>query len=280
MMKYRIIVDSCGDFTKEMKQNEVFQSVPLELQIDDKIIVDDETFDQAQFLELVRNSDNCPKSACPSPEQYKQAMECGAEHIYVVTLSEQLSGSYNSARLGMELFLEEHKGANVHVFNSRSASAGETLAALQIQKLEEEGCSFEDVVKKVEAFLKEHQTYFVLETLDTLRKNGRLTGLKAILAMALNIKPIMQGTREGTIAQLDQCRGMEKAVGKMLEYAMAEGRKSGRKWLALSHCNCHERAMRAKKKLEESGIFEKIFIMDTAGISTMYANDGGIIISV
>ena len=280
-MGYKIIVDSCGDFTQEMKQSEIFQSVALEIQVDGVTVVDDESFEQAKFLEMVRKSENCPKSSCPSPESYRKAMEQQeGEHIYVVTLSEQLSGSYNSAQLGMQMYLEEHGDAKVHVFNSRSASAGETLAALEIQRLEEEGCSFEEVVERVEQFLEEHKTYFVLETLDTLRKNGRLTGIKAVLAKALNIKPIMEGTREGTIAQLDQCRGMEKAVSRMLEYVMEEGRASKRKWVAVSHCNCRERANRVRQKLSESGIFEKIFVMDTAGISTMYANDGGIVISV
>lgn len=279
-MKYKIIVDSCGDFTDEMKKSEVFESVPLELQVEEVTIVDDETFDQAKFLEMVRKSENCPKSACPAPEQFKQAMECGADHIYIVTLSEQLSGSYNSARLAKELFMEEHANAKVHVFNSLSASAGEALVALQIQKLEEQGGSFEEVVEKIEQYVKEHKTYFVLETLDTLRKNGRLTGIKAILAKALNIKPIMQGTTEGTISQLDQTRGMEKAVGKMLEYVIEEGKRSGRNWLAISHCNCRERALKARQRLEESGIFDKIFVMNTAGVSSMYANDGGIVISL
>lgn len=280
-MRYKIIVDSCGDFTEEMKQSEVFRSVALEIQVDDVTIVDDEGFEQAKFLEMVRQSDNCPKSSCPSPESYRQAMEeADAQHIYVVTLSERLSGSYNSARLGLQMYLEEHEDAKVHVFNSRSASAGETLAALEIQRLEEAGCSFDEIVEQVERFLEAHKTYFVLETLDTLRKNGRLTGIKAVLAKALNIKPIMEGTREGTIAQLDQCRGMEKAVGKMLDYVMQEGRESNRRWVAISHCNCRERAAKARQRLLESGIFEKIFVMDTAGISSMYANDGGIVISV
>lgn len=279
-MNYKIIVDSCCDFTEEMKGRECFQAVPLELMVDDVTITDDETFDQATFLELVKKSEACPKSACPSPEVYKQAYECEAEHIYVITLSQNLSGSYNSARLGMEMYLEEHPGKKIHIFNSCSAASGETMLALEIWRMEEEGRAFEEIVEYVEDWIRKGETFFVLENLDTLRKNGRLTGIKSLLVGALNIKPIMGRTREGTICQLDQARGTEKAVRKMLDYVVRAGKESGRKLIAISHCNCPERAMKIKAALEQENIFEKIHIMDTAGVSTMYANDGGIVISL
>lgn len=79
------------------------------------------------FWQKMKESPNCPKSSCPSPEVYRAAFDCGAEHLYAITLSAELSGSYNSAVLGMNLFLENHPDAKVHVFNSCSASVGETL---------------------------------------------------------------------------------------------------------------------------------------------------------
>ncbi len=123
-MKYRVVVDSCGELTEEMKRDEHFVSAPLTMQLDEYDFVDDESFDQADFLRKTAASPNCPKSACPSPEFYQKAYDCGAEHIYAVTLSAELSGSYNSAELGKNLFLEEHPEAKIHVFNSRSASVG------------------------------------------------------------------------------------------------------------------------------------------------------------
>ncbi len=279
-MKYKIIVDSCCDFTEEMKGQTCFQAIPLELNVDGVTVIDDETFNQKKFLEMISKSEECPKSACPSPELYKKAYECGAEHIYVVTLSQNLSGSYNSARLGMEMFLEENKDAKIHIFNSCSAASGETMLALEIWRMEEERKSFEEIVNYIEDWITKGETLFVLENLDTLRKNGRLTGIKSFLASALNIKPIMSRTREGTICQLDQARGTEKAMSKLMDYVIKAGKESGRRLVAISHCNCLDRAIKAKEILEEEGIFEKIYIMDTAGVSTMYANDGGIVISL
>ena len=121
-MSYRIVIDSCGEFTEAMKADYHFQSAALTMYVDDYAIVDDETFDQADFLKRVAASPNCPKSACPPPEAYKNAFDCGVERAYAVTLSANLSGSYNSAVLGKNLLLEEKPEMKVHVFNSCSAS--------------------------------------------------------------------------------------------------------------------------------------------------------------
>ena len=166
------------------------------------------------------------------------------------------------------------------MFNSRSASIGETLIALKIQECEEKGMPFYEVVEQVEAYIKGQNTYFVLETLETLRKNGRLTGVKAIVATALNIKPVMGATSEGTICQLGQARGMNKALIKMGEHVVSGLKNSKEKILAISHCNCRERAEGVKKMLKEKAEFKDVIILDTAGISSMYAADGGIIVVV
>lgn len=279
-MSYKIIVDSCGELTDEMKKSGVFESAALGIDVDDYHIIDDETFDQADFLQRVAASPNCPKSNCPSPETYMEGYNCKAERVYAVTLSAQLSGSYNSAILGMNLYKEEFGEKDIYVFNSRSASIGETLIARKIVECEEAGISFREVIDAVEKYISEQKTYFVLESLETLRKNGRLTGLKAVAATVLNIKPVMGATPEGEICQLGQARGIKKALQKMVDLIVENTKDTENKVLAISHCNCPERAQSVRKMLEEKMNLKEIIILDTRGISSMYANDGGIIISV
>jgi DegV family protein with EDD domain len=197
-----------------------------------------------------------------------------------VTLSAELSGSYNSALLGKNLFLEEHPGRRVHVFNSRSASIGETLIAMKIEECEKAGLPFEDIVNTVEKYIEEQHTFFVLENLDTLRKNGRLSKAKAFVASALKIKPVMASTDEGSICQVDQARGMNKALVKMVEHIIQSTPDSETKILAISHCNCSARAQMLKEAIQEKMKLADIIILDTAGVSSMYANDGGIIVVV
>lgn len=277
-MNYKIIVDSCGELTDEMKKSGHYKTASLSMQVDGTEVVDDETFDQAGFLKLVAESPQCPKSSCPSPEEYMSLYSCGADRIYVVTLSSELSGSYNSAELGRKLFVEEQGEKQIYVFNSRSASVGESLIALKIQECEDKGMEFTQVVDCVEAYIKGQNTYFVLENLDTLRKNGRLTGIKSLVASALNIKPVMGSTPRGTICQLGQARGMKRALDKMVDYIVRNAVNTEEKILAIAHCNCPERAEQVRKMLLDRVNVKSSFVVDTAGISTMYANDGGIIV--
>ena len=279
-MSYKIVIDSCGELLEQWKQDERFASVPLTLTVGSENIIDDETFNQADFLQKVAACPECPKSACPSPESYRKAFDCEAEHIYCVTLSSELSGSYNSAVLGANLAQEEDEDLKIHVFNSRSASIGETLIVKKIVECEEAGMSFERVVETVELYISTQHTYFVLENLETLRKNGRLSKTKALVASALKIKPVMGATPEGDIVQLDQARGINKALMKMVDAIVNDAQHVENKTLAISHCNCPERAEMVKEALLERLAVQDVFVLDTQGVSSMYANDGGIIIAL
>ena len=279
-MSYKIAIDSCGELLNEWKDDERIEAVPLTLMVGGESIIDDETFDQKDFLKKVAACPECPKSSCPSPERYMKAYECEADHIYAVTLSSELSGSYNSAVLGKSLFLEDNPGKKIHVFNSRSASGGESLIAMKIVECEEKGLSFEKIIETVDKYIEEMSTFFVLENLETLRKNGRLSRVKALVASALKIKPVMGSTPEGSICQLDQARGMNKAIVKMVEHVGEKGINIHEKTVAITHCNCPERAKMLEEAIRERLNPAKIVVMDTAGVSSMYANDGGVIVAV
>ena len=279
---YKIIIDSCGELPENLKKDEHFCNVPLELDVDGYLITDDDTFDQLDFLKRVRNSVKGPKSSCPSPERYMSAFDGDADNIYVITLSGKLSGSYNSAVLAKGLYEEEHgkDSKNIYVFNSKSASIGETIIGLKVQEYEEAGLAFDEVVKKTEEYIASMNTFFVLETLETLRKAGRLSNIKAFVANTLNIKPVMGSTKEGTIQQLGRARGMKKALMKMVEDAVASTKDCSERILAISHCNCPQRAEFVKEQILKLAKFKAVVVVNTAGVSSMYANDGGVILAV
>ena len=279
-MNYKIIGDSCTDLTEKQKNDPHFQLIPLTLQVGDTQVIDDDTFDQKRFLELVKACPECPKTACPSPEAFKEAYECDADNIFVVTLSEHLSGTYGSAMVGKQLYEEEHgKDKNIFVVGSHSASAGQLNIALFLQELCEQDVPFEEIVERVMEFRLQMKTYFVLESLDTLRKNGRLTGLQAFFATALNIKPVM-GATEGTIIKLDQARGITKALNRMCEIALKEAGDTAGKRLVIAHCNNPARAELVRSIMCGKAQFKEVVVTETAGVSTVYANDGGVIVVI
>lgn len=285
-MTYKIIGDSCLDLTEELKKDPGFQMIPLTLQVGNVQVIDDETFDQSAFIEMVKACPECPKTACPSPESFKKAYEeADADVVFVITLSNHLSGSYNSAVLAKELYEEEKKEAGepvtkkIAVIDSLSASSGELDQALYIRDLCEQGLDFETVAEMAEAYSHRMKTYFVLETLDTLRKNGRLSGLQAFFATALNIKPVM-GAEEGVIIKLDQARGINKALQRMCDIAVKETGDTSGKRVVICHVNHQERALYVKAELEKRASFKEIVITEAAGVATVYANDGGIILAM
>lgn len=278
-MSYKIVADSCCEFPEEYREDPRFQRVPLELMVEDEVIIDDETFDQAYFLKKVADSPSCPKSACPSPEKFMEAYQTEEENVFVFTLSSKLSGSYNSAELGKKLYHEKYGEKNIYVCDSESASCGEAQLALKAVEWSEKGLPFQEICQKLADYRDHMNTYFVLNNLETLRKNGRLSLVKALVASTLSIKPVM-GATKGEIIQLGQAIGIKKALAKMAEIIAKEAVHPEEKMLMITHCNCKERAESVKKMVLEKIKVKGVIVMDTRGVSSMYANDGGVIVTL
>lgn len=278
-MSYKIVVDSCCELPEELKKDSRFEIVPLTLIVGNTYEKpDDESFDQKEFLQAVAQCPVSPRSACPSPERFMEAYRTEADHVYVVTLSSKLSGSYNSAVLGKNLYHETYGEKQIYVVDSRSASCGETQIAYKIAQWEEEGHTFEEITSGIEQFVDGMHTYFVLDNLETLRKNGRLSGVKALVASTLSIKPVMAG-EQGSIVQLGQSVGIKKALAKMVDHVIRDVSDPEKKCLMITHCNNPDRANSVKEQILAKVKFKDVLIMDTAGISSMYANDGGVIVT-
>ena len=276
-MGFKIVVDSCCDLTGQMLKDPRFIKVPLTIRSNGSSFIDNETFDQADLLWAMKQSEEAPSTACPSPQSYLDAYQGPEEEdVYVVTLSALLSGSHNSAEQAKLLMEEDHPNKNVYVFNSCSASSGEVLVALKVRELAESGAPFKHVVREVEQFIYQMQTMFVLETLENLRKNGRLTRLQSVITGALKIKLLMAATPEGEICKLGQTLSMKQALSKMVDHMANDPAHAGRT-LAICHCNCLDRAFQVKAMAEQRCKFAHIFILEAGGITSVYANDGGIV---
>ena len=276
-MGFKIVVDSCCDLTGQMLKDHHFVKVPLTIRSNGSSFIDNETFDQADLLWAMKQSDDAPATACPSPQSYLDAYQGPEEEdVYVVTLSALLSGSHNSAEQAKLLMEEDHPNKNVYVFNSCSASSGEVLVALKVRELAESGAPFKHVVREVEQFIYQMQTMFVLETLENLRKNGRLTRLQSVITGALKIKLLMGATPEGEICKLGQTLSMKQALSKMVDHMANDPAHAGRV-LAICHCNCLDRAFQVKAMAEQRCKFAHILILEAGGITSVYANDGGIV---
>ena len=278
-MSFKIVVDSCCDLTPQMRKDPCFVKVPLSIHANGSVFVDDDTLDQADLLWSMRQSEDAPSTACPSPQACLDAYQGEeGEDVYVVTLSALLSGSHNSAEQARVLMEAEEPERNIYVFNSCSAASGEVLIALKIQELASSGMPFKRVIREVEQYIYQMQTLFVLESLENLRKNGRLTKAQAVVTGALRIKLFMGATPEGEICKLGQALSMKQALGKLVDRIAEDPSHKGRT-VAICHCGCMDRAFQVKQQIEAKCQAGKILILEAGGITTIYANTGGIVVA-
>lgn len=274
---FKIIVDSCADMTAEMREKYQPVFVPFKMHLDDKEYVDDLNLDVDGFIEAFSNSKHAPKSSCPSPAEYLDALE-GADEYYIVCLSRKLSGSHNSALVAKNMFESEKRSGKVAIFDSKSAACGETLLVAKIHELKEQGKTFAEVVKEITKLIENMKTYFVLESFANLIKNGRLPKWKGILAKTLQIIPIM-GAEDGDIKVVEKLRHLEKVYLRLIEIIKQGLISSKRKLVCISYVTDINRAAQIKQDIENHCKEVVVLISKTAGLSSMYADKNGIIIS-
>lgn len=283
-MSYKIIVDSCCDLTADMKQWDNLQVIPLTLQIGDYSILDDENFDQDDFIGRMISSNVIAKSACPSPQAFAAACEGDYDDIYIVTITDKLSGCYNSAVQGIELYKDEHGDEkNIHIFNSLSTAGTETIIAMEIKKLADSGKSFDEIVRDVEFLINEKsRLYFSLESFDMLKGNGRLFNLAANVIEALRVKLIGRADN-GKIAIAGKDLNTKRALIKLAGFIKKDvGSADLRdKKLIISYVCNKERAETVKNLVLSHTPFkeENIMILKASGLNSLYASNGGIIVA-
>jgi DegV family protein with EDD domain len=276
-MEYKIVADSSCDLNEELESKMDVSLVPFRIDIDEASFIDDENIDMKNLVSTMKASPNPIKSSCPSPGDFKERY-LDADSVFVVTISKELSGTYNSAILARDMMLEEMKEKFIHVFNSRSASVGETLTAMKIKECIEKKMTNEQIVEKVEQYIDDMKTFFISDDLSNLIKNGRISKTQGLIANVLNIKPIMKATDDGNIETVEKIRGSKKAIKRLAELIAESGVKFEERILAISHANALQKALDLKEYL--AGLkFKDVVIVETKGLSTVYVNDGGIIVS-
>lgn len=277
-MKYKIVADSSCDLNKEIKEKVAIDLVPFNISVDDEHFRDDESLNVNHLIQAMKNSPNPVKTSCPSPGDFLEKYKEG-DNVFAVTISANLSGTYNSALLAKDMAMDSDSNKFVHVFNSKSASIGETLIALKIDELIKKGLGNMEIVTKVEEYIEGMKTFFILESLDNLIKNGRISKTKGIIASVLNFKPIMGSDEEGNIKLIENHRGTKKSFNRLVELIGETGKDFQDKILAISHANAIDKALGLKEKIEKIYNFKEVIVVETKGLSTAYANDGGVILA-
>ncbi len=273
-MSYTVIMDSAGEINARLTGKVI--SIPITVTVDGKDYKDDKDMDIDEFRASVRASKDAPKSSCPSPEAFSEVIG-DEEKIYIVAISSQLSGSFNSARLGLQVYLDEHPEKKGYVFDSLNAAGGEALVAEKIIELEEMGLEFEEIVEKVNEYIPTIITNVVLEDLSVLYKNGRLSRVAYVATSIIDLVAVL-GIRDGSLVKIAQARGVKRALKTLAETSVADIKKRGIKKITITHSAAPERAEALKEALEKE-VEADIVIVPTGGVISMYAGEKGLVVS-
>ena len=274
-----IVVDSCCDLTKELIDKYNVAVVPFKMTIDYKEYVDDESLDIDEFLTNMRNSKNIVSTSCPSPLEYKEAiLSRNTDEVFVITISSKLSGSYNSAMVAKHTIEEERGDIKIHVIDSLSAGAGEVAIFLKLIELKDK-FSFGDLVEKIEAAKDTMKLYFILDKFDNLVKNGRMGKVAGKVAGALNIRPLMHGVN-GEIEMLQINRGFKKSLIHLTKNIGEVFDDLEDRIIVGVGVYAEDRSMFLKEKLKEMYNFTNYIYFKGKGLTTTYANEGGIIVAI
>lgn len=272
-MEFRLVADSCCEAVPELWEGIDFRRVPLTMTLGSDTYTDDEALNPLVFLRRLKEFKGRAMSACPSPASYAEAY-AQDKPSFVVTLSSQLSGSYSAALVGAEL-----GQGSVCVVDSKSASAGELLAALRVREIAGRAADLESARREIEEEVRKIRTFFVLENLENLAKSGRMNRIAARLASVMQIRPILGSDGEGNISLFAKVQGTKNAVLKLCALIGENCADTTGRTLVIAHCNNPGQAERLRQLAEERYRFERIILTKTGGVSTLYADQGGIIIA-
>lgn len=277
---YKVVGDSSTEVDQSFLDLYPTTIVPFKLYLDGVEYVDDSNLDVDQFVETMKKSQDLPKSACPSPNDFLEQFEGEEEEIYIVTISSKLSGTYNSAMVAKQLYESENPGKKfIHIFDSLGAAAGETLVTRMIHEFKKQNLVKDELVSEVSRFISGMSVMFISESLDNLIKNGRISKWKGLIASTLNILPIMGADENGEIKLVEKVRNSNKAYVRLIEIMQDEIVKKGKKIVAITHVGNWERANQIKDEITKISNVEEVINMKCAGLSSLYADKKGIIVA-
>lgn len=274
-MKIRIVADSSADLITLEDKSVV--SVPMKIMTDTKEYVDDENLDVKVMTDELASYRGKSGSACPGVGEWIEAFG-DADRVFCVTITSNLSGSYNSAMVAKETFESENPGKKVCVIDSLSAGPELTLIVEKIQELLAQGKEYEEICKAVTEYQKSTYLVFMLKSLTNLANNGRVSPTVAKIAGVLGIHVMGIASAVGTLEDKSKCRGEKKTILAVWKQMKALGYRGGK--VCIHHCFNLEAAKQLAEMIKAEFAEAKITIGTTLGLCSFYAEQGGMLVGM
>ncbi len=273
-MSYKIVSDSSSDLRELCGVD--FETAPLKIITDEREYIDDPSLDVVNMLTELKSYKGRSRTSCPSAGEYLQAFG-EAENIFVITITSNLSGSFNAASVAARQYKEEHPERNVHVIDSLTTGPETALVIERLRELILSGKSFDDIKAEITDYNTNHtRLIFALESMHNLANNGRVNPLVAKMAGILGIRAIGRASTEGTLDMICKSRGPQAAAKDILANMVGDGYAGGR--VRLHHANNPTAAELLSAKIRESYPQANIEIAPAGGLCSFYAEQGGVLV--
>ncbi|WAM33415.1 DegV family protein [Caldicellulosiruptor morganii] len=214
-MGVTIVTDSTADLSPRMYEEFGIKMVPLTVYFGEEAYKDWLEIDPVGFYQKLKSVSELPRTSQPGPQQFlevfKAELEKGNE-VVSIHLSAKLSGTYNSACIARDML----DSSKIFVIDGKTASIGTGILAVIAKRLADEGKSAREIAEIIEQKTKTIRHLFAVETLEYLKKGGRISPAKATLGNILNIKPILHLV-DGVVEPFDKVRGMKRALPRIIE---------------------------------------------------------------
>lgn len=269
---YKIVADSSCDIVS--LENTEFATASLKISTAEREFTDDCKLNVKNMVEYLHGYKGKSRSSCPNPEDWMKAFG-EASHIFCVTMTSKLSGTYNSAMLAKKKYEEKYPDRKVHVFDSLSTGPEMVLILRKLDELANNKLDFDAIIKEVNNYSSNTGLMFVLESMQNLANNGRVSAITAKIAGVLGIRLLGKAT-DGELEPLDKCRGEKKAFAKVVERLVQYGVKTGK--ISITHCINENAAIELKSLINKEIPDASVDIRPCGGLCSFYAEKGGLLI--
>lgn len=271
-MKRKLTADTGGSLYE--LENIDYTAVPITVTLDDRHIRDEKDIDIPDFVAEMYAAD-ASATACPSAGMWEEAFQ-DADEAYAVTITGSLSGSYNSALMGKDLFEEEHPGAKVLVVDSRTAGPEQRMITEKLAELMNSSLTMEEIEKEILRYRSHTHILFSLQSFSNFSKNGRVSPMIAKTAQMLGIRIVAYGSEEGKIEVAKTAHGAKK----MLSVLFSEMKKMGfnGKRVIIGHCMNPDAAKGIRDKILAEFPFCDITVQSLGALCCYYAEKGGLLV--
>ncbi len=272
-MSYKIVADSAANVFS--LDDVAFSCVPLKIICGENEYIDTPELDLNGMLKDLKITKQKSSTSCPNVYDWMQSFE-GADHIFAVCITGNLSGSYSAAEQAKELYLQDHPEAKIHVINTLSAGPEMRLIVEKLQSLILKGVSFEYIVQAITVYATHTHLTFCLQSLTNLARNGRVSPAVAKLASVLGIRLVGRASAVGTLEPFGKIRGEAKTLEAMFKEMISHGFKGG--MVRISHCLNSEAATTFKQMILEKFPNCDVRIEPCGALCSFYAEIGGMLV--